>query len=129
MSQRLRNVLTDIGEVLKWIAALIAVGSFLWALFSLVPLVPVTHAGRGALAVHAITILFLVGSPAFLPRFQEKPEFDDKEQPRVRNAINASRQFVHLWYFVWVGFFALYFTWTYFWPEISKGEERLTVHL
>jgi hypothetical protein len=117
-----------VGRVLRSIAVAIAIAQALWAFYNFVsahiiplPMPSFANVGQGALVVQAITILFLIGSPSILPRFQEKPEF--------RNAIAASRQFAFLWYFVWIGFFALYAIWSYYWTEISVGNESLPVHL
>ena len=105
-----------------------AIGQAIWTIYSFVsvhvfefPIPSLLSIGQGALVTHAIAVLFLIGAPSILPPFQQKPEFQD--------AVVASKQFALLWYFVWVLFFALYATWSYYWPEISAGEESLPVHL
>jgi hypothetical protein len=123
-----RSILNVVEPLLRWLAAAAAVGQAIWTLYKFLsvhildfPVPSIADVGRGALFVHALTVLFLIGAPALLPNLQERPEF--------RNAIIASRQFVLFWFFVWVGFFALYATWCYYWPEISTGTEGLAVHL
>jgi hypothetical protein len=126
--EKFKNVFVDTTPALRWLAAIVAVGQAVWALYNFLlvhifdfKMPSYTDVGRGALFVHAITVLLLIGTPTFLPPLRKKPEFE--------NAIAASKQFVHLWYFVWAGFFALYAIWFYYWPEISTGNESLAVHL
>jgi hypothetical protein len=120
--------LDKVGRVLRWLAAIVAIGQAIWTLYNFVsvhifqfPIPSLTDVGQGALVTHAITVLFLIGAPSILPRFQQKSEFQD--------AVVASKQFALLWYFVWVLFFALYAIWSYYWAEISAGKESLPVHL
>jgi hypothetical protein len=128
LAKRERRTIDKARDILRWLAAAVAVGQVIWTFYNFVsvhifqfPMPSLTDVGQGALLAHAVTILFLIGDPSFLPSLQENPKY--------QNAIVASRQFVFFWYFVWVGFFSLYALWCYYWPQISVGKESLTVHL
>ena len=115
-------------RVLRWLAAILAIGQALWTIYNFVsvhifqlPIPSLASVGQAALVTHAIAVLFLIGAPSIPPPFQQKPEFHE--------AVVATKQFALLWYFVWVLFFALYAIWSYYWTEISAGEESLPVHL